>query len=136
MNNAIFAKLYLVEDGVGASDLASPYGVLLAQDLPERLEREATALREGRFAELLTSPASPAEGEPLEVGRRSYRQWNRPADPEPIPGWALTIQPSKWERPAGWMPWEKENTDHFRRRCSNEPVLVGAEGLEPPTPSL
>jgi len=133
MNRAIFEKLYIVEDGVGAADLARPYGVLLSEDLPERLEREVTALREGKFAELLVPEATPNElPTPAQIGRRSRRtrSYERP-EVEPLPGWILTIEPSRRERPAGWMPWEIKNADLLRDRCSNEPVLVGAAGFEP-----
>jgi site-specific DNA recombinase len=114
--SSVFTKLYLTPEGIGGSDLADLYQVLLADDLDERLIREREAISEGTIEELIDTPTV------------------TDAEIEALLNDALT--PSRYERPYGLLPWETKNPDNEACRGSNVTALVGAEGLEPPTPSL
>jgi site-specific DNA recombinase len=111
---AVFTKLFVTPEGIGGADLAELYQILLADDLNEQLVRERHALRQGKLDKILDSTGGADAAELL------ARAW----------------EPTPYERPYGPLTWEKKNPDSRRRRGSNVSVMVGAEGLEPPTSAL
>ena len=57
---ALFNRIYLCEEGVVSSELATPYAQILDPDLPERLEADKAVIAEGRLRDLLTGDAGEA----------------------------------------------------------------------------
>ncbi len=113
---SVFTKLYITPDGVTGSDLADLYQVLLADDLNDRLVEEREAMRNGQLTDLLAAQAVSDEA----IGQML----------------ADALTPTRYERPHGPMGWEREEPRQRSCRGSNENILVGDEGFEPPTPSV
>jgi hypothetical protein len=54
MNQAVFEKLWIINDEIAGVDLQSPYAQVLAQDLSVRLESEESSLIDGTYGERIT----------------------------------------------------------------------------------
>jgi hypothetical protein len=51
MNQAVFEKLWIINDEIAGVDMQSPYAQVLAQDLSQRLESEESSLNDGTYGE-------------------------------------------------------------------------------------
>ena len=101
MNQAIFAKLYVHEDGRISSELAEPFNILLSSTVANFATRVAKANDDAQMS-----------GDTIDLA---------------------------WEQLSAEWAAEAETTNPRRTACvggSRVNLLVGAEGLEPPTDAL
>jgi site-specific DNA recombinase len=108
LNHGLFKRLFVVPDGIGGADLATPYAHLLTDDLGERLTIEATTAAVGASEAIVHGGVDPIQ----------------PFGPP---------QARRFERPRGLLPAETENPALFSEPGSNMTLLVGLAGFEPAT---
>lgn len=148
LNQGVFAHIYINDDEVVGSDLTPAFRRLLSDDLEadRASERKQHLKQLGRTSDhlRLTEVADSADR-----GRLSIVRDLPPRAVRTRPEGRLTAFLER-ERPHGTLPWERndpENVSRGRERVgslriaslvggSTEPLLVGAEGIEPPTTSL
>lgn len=134
MNQAVFERVFLDDDDVVGGDLTEPFQRLLSESLPQDLEteRKRHLNRLSRTSDHLYVPEvreSPHRGQLAPGGDLPPRSVRK----------APTVQISRsaaLERPRGRLPWETKNPAPQVAQVSTETILVGAEGIEPPTTSL
>ena len=113
LNQAIFEKIFVTEDGVKGADLTAPYAQLLDTDLSTRLDIE----NEKSVGELLNMN----EDTNLNY-EKQVEGWTDPGE--------YTLHPV--ERPNGLLPVDMKNPGTYcRRRGSNVSFLAEGMGFEP-----
>lgn len=120
LNQALFEKIFVVDDLVTGVDLAAPFHELTDHALTERIEREETL----ELAELLAD----------EVEQTVTYERRKGSEPvgETFVG-TLSWHPK--ERPGGPLPVDRQNPAAYcRRRGSNKTLLAEGGGFEPPGP--
>jgi site-specific DNA recombinase len=116
LNQAVFARLWIMDDQVQGADLTEGFAHLLASDLPAWLAEP----KDGEDTKIETR-SRPGKGRGRSTGaQRARLELVRPED---------AIQ-----RPNGPLPADTKNPGPNRDRGSNVTVLVSGGGLEPPRP--
>ena len=131
MNRSVFERLWISEDRVVGANLAPGYAHVAQDDLELRLARETKLIQQGAVSSLVSGNAS---AEAREYGyERPARVDKSGVSDEELEAWlALELGFSGAERPYGLLAQERTNPGAFRRQGSNEFLLVGVRGLEPP----
>ena len=120
LNQALFEKIFVVDDMVAGADLAAPFHELTDDDLAARIERDETR----DLAELLAAPDEPS----VTYERRKGSE----AEGDTVIG---TVSWHPRERPDGALPVDRRNPAVYcRRRGSNKSLLAEGGGFEPPGP--
>ncbi|MEZ5246683.1 MAG: recombinase family protein [Acidimicrobiales bacterium] len=120
LNQALFEKIFVVDDMVSAVDLAAPFHELTDSDLAGRISREEDL----DLDVLLADEAEPTV--------RYERQKGSVAAGDSV---LATITWHPRERPDGALPVDSKNPAAYcRRRGSNKTLLAEGGGFEPPGP--
>jgi site-specific DNA recombinase len=120
MNQAVFMRLWLVEDEIAGADLTPAYRRLLADDTEGEIAAEEARehFEQTRTSDLWMTP--------VEDQKRSSEATN-------VTYLSDYVQR---ERPRGRLRWETKNPDPLRGRGSNPCLLVAGTGFEPVTSGL
>ena len=120
-NQALFDKLFLVDEGIVGSDLAAPFHQLLDSNITERIESEQSGA--GGFDQEQAMVA-------VDYERAA------PTEDQDIASLLASINWHRSERPQGPLPVDRRNPSAYcRRRGSNLSLLAERGGFEPPGPA-
>ena len=115
LNQALFEKLFVTEEGIVGADLAQPYSQLLDPDL----------------SALVGEQERKSVGELLAMDDDTDLRYDKPGETNEVADDAVTLHPL--ERPGGVLAVDKKNPDTYcRRRGSNVSLLAERGGFEPP----
>lgn len=118
LNQALFDKLFIVDEGILGADLAAPFHQLLDKDLAARISEEQSDT--GGLNSETSMPAVTYE-------RMGVN------DDECVEALLSTIDWHSLERPDGALPVDRKNPSAYcRRRGSNLSLLAERGGFEPP----
>ncbi len=136
LNQAVFARFWIIEDQVRGADLTTTFAQLLDPDLADRLTTQPDGSVGDTIGEGPDGPTGgwPTDGRERHQSRapsRTRRARLREIDNGKRPG-SDAVQ-----RPHGLLPWEAPNPGPFSsEQGSNIPTLVELRGFEPLTPSM
>lgn len=131
LNQAVFRRIFIVDDEVVGVDLTPAFHHLMDPNLGDRLRREAAqaVTAHSRRANLhLVTNRTPDEGSNY-VHESGVIAGDRPSVRR------NAFCSLRRERPNGSLPWEQEKTLDAEAQGSNMTLLVGVTGFEPATSS-
>ena len=126
LNQAVFARFWIIDDRAQGADLTDAFAQLLIPDLARRLQAESRTLAD---------TAEPTDGnDQVRTGRHGRHGTHRPADARSAV--VAAVNRSVIERPNGLLPAERTNPGLSQDQGSNIPTSVELRGFEPLTPSM
>jgi site-specific DNA recombinase len=134
LNQAVFARFWVIDDQVRGAVLTEPFAQLLAPDLATRLEAEGAG-RPDATEPTNGTPVGPDGSSQTRTKRRARQAHHGPTE-APSSTLAGMVRRDVIEHRYGLLPAKTTNPGLGGGQGSNIPTLVELRGFEPLTPSM